>query len=81
MNYRRHIFEVGHRYRVKQSVMSGASTFIGGEVIVFQSDGYSPYDNSFVYEFRSERTGEMKAWWLHQEKSPDCWMDVFERIS
>jgi hypothetical protein len=78
MSYRRHIFEVGHRYRVKRSLMSGASTFIKDEVVVFRLDGYSPYDNSFVYEFRSETTGEVKAWWLHKQQSSDGWKDIFE---
>jgi len=75
-----HIFAAGNRYKVKRSFMSGASTFIAGEVIVFEADGYSFYDNSFTYEFYSKRDREKKIWWLHESKPANSWEELFEPL-
>jgi len=78
MSYRRPIFEPGESVRVKSDFRLG-STFREGEVLVFQRDGYSRYDNSFVYEFLNA-TGELKSWYLHEDKPIDLWRDFFEPI-
>ena len=70
------IFELGHRYRVKASFMSGAMPFTLNEVLIFENDGYSSYDNSFAYEFRDE-SGVLKTWWLPEGKPADIWKQFF----
>lgn len=72
---RRTLFNANSRYRVKRNFMSGTSTFIAGETLVFESDGYSWYDNSLVHQFRSERDGERKVWFLHEDKSAESWRE------
>jgi len=75
---RNQIFRKGRSYRVKQSVMSGASIFVAGEALVFLQDGYSHYDDCFVYEFHSQRDGKTKGWWHHQDQAETSWQRVFE---
>ncbi len=80
MTWQKHIFKKGRKYRVKQSFMSGAATFIAGETLVFLQDGYGPYDNSFAYEFHSQTDGQTKVWWLHESQSETSWQHFFEPI-
>ena len=82
MTYTRPIFIVGHRYRVKQNFVSGGMfRFFAGEIVRFQRDSYSHYDNSFVYVFSSELDGEEKEWWLSEEQPPEIWQDYFEPLA
>ncbi len=74
----RHIFDKDRDYRVKKSFMSGDSVFVAGDLITFLSDGYSNYDNSFVFEFRSHGDGTSKTWWLHEDQSDALWRTLFE---
>jgi hypothetical protein len=78
MTWRKPIFKKGRSYRVKQSVMSGASTFVVGEDLVFLQDGYSHYDNCFVYEFRSQSDGQSKNWCLNPNQPETFWQQIFE---
>jgi len=74
------IFRKGVRYRVKKSFMSGASTFIGGEILVFDLDGYSFYDESYGYQFHGQGNGEIKTWMLDENRSVDSWKQYFEEV-
>ena len=81
MSYTQPIFILGHRYRAKEDFESGpASQFIRGEVLVFESNSYSPYDNSFVYTFRDANSGKMKEWWLPEGKPKEVWKQFFEDL-
>lgn len=60
--------------------MSGASTFFTNEILVFRLDGYSYYDNSFVYEFTSQSDGQVKTWWLHEDDAAASFEAFFELI-
>jgi hypothetical protein len=80
MNLQKPIFETGSRYLVKKSFISGPSTFIAGEIVVFTCDGYSHYDNSFVYEFHSQGDGKDKTWWLHKDEPAEMWKQFFELL-
>jgi len=81
MSYIQPIFTRGCRYRVKQSFKSGpTSAFIAGEILVFERDSYSHYDNSFIYEFRSESSAETKEWWLLEGQSKELWRQYFEPL-
>jgi hypothetical protein len=50
----RHVFTPGTRYRVRRDFSDAGYDFKGGEILIFESDGYVPYDSSFVYQFQSE---------------------------
>ena len=68
------------KYRVKKSFHSGiTSQFLEGEILVFQSYKYSPYDECSVYEFRNEK-GDVKEWWMGDEEMPIAWTENFEEI-
>jgi hypothetical protein len=78
MSYTNTIFVPGQRYRVKQNFKSGPSTFIAGEILIFERDTFSPYDNCFVSVFRSETGAETKEWWLSESQSKELWQQYFE---
>ena len=81
MSYRLAIFHVGQKYRVRSTFESGpTSVFTAGEVLIFERDFYSPYDNSFVYSFHSIETGETKEWWLSDGQNPDVWHSLLEEV-
>ena len=79
MNWQKNIFTVGARYRVKQNFASGSSTFNADEVLIFEREEYSPYDNCFVYEFNNEGN-DKKTWWLHEDKPTESWQQYFEAM-
>ena len=82
MTYEQPIFNLGGRYRVKKSFKSGPIfTFILGEILVFDRNSYSHYDNSFVYVFRAESDGKEKEWWLSEHDKKDVWKQHFEELA
>ena len=74
------IFRKGCRYRAKKSFMNGLATFFADEILIFETDGYSIYDNAFGYEFHSETVGQQKTWFLEIDESPEIWRDFFEQL-
>ena len=75
------LFQAGQRYRAR-SAFKGlvGPDFVADEVLVFNVGGYSRYDECYVYEFRSEISGERKNWWLDDGTSADSWRTFFEAI-
>lgn len=79
MTYAQHIFRSDTRYRAKLAFQSDpASTFHAGEIVIFERDTYSPYDDSFVSTFRSETDGRIKEWWLPDHEPQGTWQQFFE---
>ena len=78
MSWERHLFTVGERYRVRKGFVSGTTRFNLGEIVVFERDGYSYYDNCFAYEFRDPSDGQLKTWWVHEDAPTDEWKEYFE---
>jgi hypothetical protein len=74
------IFEKGARYRAKKSFMKGASTFIANEILVFELDGYSHYDDCFAYQFHSQTDGQTKTWVVFNNESAECWQQYFDPL-
>ncbi len=78
MSYARPIFAENQQYRSLQTFKSGPTTvFQKGEKLLFLKDYYVPHDDSFVYEFRSLSTGEVKQWWLHDGEPKEVWHALF----
>jgi len=82
MSYEQIIFVPGRNYRVKQTFASGPTTTLtAGEILSFDRNSYSSYDNCFVYVFRSKHGGGVrKEWWLHEEIPPESWREYFEPV-
>jgi len=80
MSVQPHIFEPGKRYKVLQSFTVGPSSFEAGEILVFELDGYVPYDSSYAYQFRDQRSGQIKTWLLHESKPLDMWRSLFHQL-
>ncbi len=82
MTYRQQIFTPHCRYRVKRNFDSGPTArFVADEVLVFERDTYSRYDNCFVYIFHTESGNETKDWWLPEGQSKESWQQYFELLS
>jgi hypothetical protein len=75
------IFIPGVRFRVKQDFKSGpTSKFAMGEIVVYDREAYSPYDNRTVYVFRGEAGNDVKEWWLPDGQSQHLWREYFEPV-
>jgi hypothetical protein len=77
LSWRPHPFIVGARYRSKKDFPGFSGPL--GEILVFEHDSYSRYDNCSGYEFRS-LSGENRVWWLHDDEPMDSWREYFESI-
>ncbi len=53
-------FETGKEYKVLQSFYFGKSTFTKGEKLIYQSGGFSRYDDCYLYEF-DDKNGNRKV--------------------
>jgi hypothetical protein len=80
MTWDRPIFMPNAQYRVKRTFVSGLSKFNESEIVTFERHGYSFYDSSFIYTFRSETDKDLKSWWLHDDEPNDLWKDQFELV-
>lgn len=74
------MFKKGALYRAKVTFVSGPSEFSEGEVLAFEGDSYSHYDNSSVFQFRNVATKELKGWWLHDEEPVEKWKRFFSEV-
>ena len=82
MTYSQSIFIPGQKYRALSSFTSGpTSVFKLDDVVTFERETYSPYDNSFVYLFQDLNTGNIKEWWLVDGTSPNTWKHFFELVT
>jgi len=81
MSWRKNVFKKDALYRARRTFISGPSEFSEGEIIAFEADSYSPYDNSSVFQFRNTATQELKGWWLHDSESPEIWKSFFSKVT
>lgn len=81
MSWRKDLFVVGRRYRVKKAFPLPPWPLVEGEVVRFVRDYYSPYDDASFYEFVGEPSGSVKFWLLSDDDSDDKWKDIFELIA
>lgn len=75
----RKVFETGCFYKVTTNFQSGSEEIYLGEILKFIKAGYSPYDSSYVYEFRDE-DGNERAVWLHEKASTEVLKQRLEEI-
>jgi hypothetical protein len=80
MNLQRNVFQKGKSYRVKRNFISGPSSFVAGEIIIYDAGGYSPYDNCFIDEFLNSKDDERKMW-LNAPDDPDLWQEYLELVN
>lgn len=76
---RKELFTTVSPYRVKVDFSCGGIDFIKGEVLDFVCDGYSPYDDCFIYEFKDAQ-GLGKNWILPTDAEACTWQDLFEPL-
>lgn len=82
MAYRQPIFLPGMHYLALRTFTSGPhSSFVASELLIFERETYSPYDNCFVYQFVSLEKGEQKSWWLPEGASAAQWKLYFRLVA
>ena len=72
-------FLPGKKYKVRKSFTAG-STFEAGEVLVFERDLFSWYDEAQVYEFHRQSDHKAKQWIVGDESPRDAWKEYFEAV-
>jgi len=76
----RHIFLDGRKYQPLIDFDCGASSFHANEILTFSKDGYSRYDECFVYEFRDD-SGQIKTWLMPEDAENDYWRKYFSTFA
>jgi hypothetical protein len=66
---------------VKRDFTNAAVPFRKGEVLTFKRDeGYSRYDDEFLYEFHADADPESRSWRMHHDDALDSWKNDFELL-
>jgi len=78
--HRNHSLEKGAKYCVKQTVESRTSIFTKGEIVIFETTGYSIYDSSSSFIFCSIDHDVKKAFYLDDDE-PDLTLEVFQKLN
>lgn len=73
-----HSFQPGARYRVRTSFKALRSTFVEGEMLVYESSAWSRYDGITGYFFLCEDGGS-RSWDVYDDQ-PSDWQALFERL-
>jgi hypothetical protein len=77
------IFVTGKRYRAKYNFGDAVYSFNEGELLIYKSWGFVPYDGLYAYVFHSEADppdAKDKIWFMPPRSSPDVWREYFELI-
>jgi hypothetical protein len=80
MDTQSHPFASKSFYRVKKSFDGGLSIFDVNEILIFEKEAFSPYDDSFIYQFYSQTEKTVKTWARHINEPPEMWQQYFELI-
>ncbi|HTI69378.1 MAG TPA: hypothetical protein VMF06_05405 [Candidatus Limnocylindria bacterium] len=80
MSFRESPFIPGHVYRVKVSFQSASYAFVAGELLTFDQEKYSRYDESSVFSFRDSTGLVIKEWWLSDDSPIEVWRQYFEEL-
>ena len=80
--WREHNFIVGESYIVTEQIAgrtktNAKTTFSPAAVYQLQHIGYSHYDNTSVFLFRSSESDEPILWWWHDEEPDDQCIKYF----
>ncbi len=70
-------FEPGRAYRVLQDFTALRDRFRAGEVLIYDSDGYSRYDGYTGYFFRQEDGEGLRIWDIADEEDLEIWTSLF----
>lgn len=76
---KRHIFLSGEKYQPIIDFKCGASSFHANEILTFYRDGYSRYDECFVYEFQ-DGFSKIKTWLMPEDAADDFWRKYFTAL-
>lgn len=72
----RTIFIKGNKYQPVFDFECGSSDFSPSNILTFERDGYSNYDECFIYEF-TDSSGKMKSWVMPEDARNDYWEKYF----
>lgn len=73
-------FEHGQRYRVLMDFDSLRDHFRAGEVLVYDHDTYSRYDNCTAYIFTRPGSTLVRCWDLYDDDDLSMWEMLFQPL-
>lgn len=79
-NMERHIFDSEKKYRPITDFQSGKTQFLSTDILTFYRDGYSRYDECFVYEFL-DQSNQIKVWAMPDDVDGQYWEKFFYAIA
>jgi len=73
-------FTRGRRYRVRRSFAALRDTFAVGDVLTFDSDAWSRYDEVTGYAFRQTGRETLRVWDIRDDADIQVWRELFEEL-
>jgi hypothetical protein len=73
-------FTIGCSYRVRKDFEALRDSFAAGEILIYQSDAYSRYDNCTGYFFSQSGSSRGRIWDLMDDDPVEKWKEFFEEI-
>lgn len=73
-------FFVGREYRVRHSFQALRDRFVEGEILIFDSSGWSRYDGITGYFFRSPDQPGLRLWDIYDDEDVGVWKEHFEEM-
>jgi hypothetical protein len=73
-------FAVGQRYRVRRDFQSLRDSFRAGEVLTYERDTWSRYDECTGYVFTQSGTSILRLWDVYDTEDVAVWRDLFEAL-
>ena len=78
--WRKSPFQEGKRYMPRKSFKGVYDSFEEKEILLYQRESYSAYDQIAIYIFR-DKAGHLKRWTLHDDLSLESWHQFFQPVS
>jgi hypothetical protein len=72
-------FQPGRSYRVRKDFKAFRDDFKEGEILVYQKNGYSIYDNMSGFFFHDSGQ-KWRSWDIHDGEPIEVWPELFELI-
>jgi hypothetical protein len=73
-------FAVGRRYRVRRDFDSLRDRFTTGEILIYQRDAWSRYDEITGYVFSQPHAPGLRVWDLPDGEDLEIWRERFEEL-
>ena len=73
-------FVSGRQYRVRRSFAALRDSFTAGEILTFDADAWSRYDEMTGYFFRQCGSDTLRVWDIDDDADILVWRELFEEL-